>query len=158
MMYRHPNDPWADDPKTLPEDEEEIIIDLDGVLISVSDDGGYIDYVDRDVAWLSDELQGTDLYSDKYPEVILADIGELADLILDLLEPNMPDTGNGGTYEVSADIHLTYEVSNIYDESYVAQDRPDEDPYVTSDYNAENAEVEMLDSYVSNLSIVDVSL
>lgn len=94
------------------DDVEEVCeLDMDNVVIIISDDGNSWDYEDKSYEWAKASEDSEDLYSDEYPNVLLSDHTGTVENVDSLLESLLP--AEPGKYSVSGHVKLVYDIEGI---------------------------------------------
>lgn len=94
------------------DDVEEVCeLDMDNVVIIISDDGNSWDYEDKSYEWAKASEDSEDLYSDEYPNVLLSDHTGTVENVDSLLESLLP--AEPGKYSISGHVKLVYDIEGI---------------------------------------------
>lgn len=105
--YNPPEDEFS-----YADDVEEVCeLDMDNVVIIISDDGNSWDYEDKSYEWAKASEDSEDLYSDEYPNVLLSDHTGTVENVDSLLESLLP--AEPGKYSVSGHVKLVYDIEGI---------------------------------------------
>ena len=114
--YRDPEPPIDppdyDEPEVIPDFDEHIEIQLDNVVVVVSDDGKYVEWEDDECPWACYD-PSKPMYpwpSEEY-QIDLVDSDTVQLDTMEFLYPNIPD--KDGRYAISCDVDLVYTVSEL---------------------------------------------
>lgn len=89
---------------------EEFYLDLDCDIL-LDDDGSW-DYADNNCPWADVNGDGSDIYSDEYSFLRIADIDRIVDDTNKLLETLLP-IGQAGKYRISGKVTLAYDIHDV---------------------------------------------
>lgn len=122
-----------------------IYIDQDGQIKFKNENWAYGD--GRQGCWSSEEYPSIDL---EY------DAGWMIDRVITILDEKELIPYEEGTYWLKCNIEITYEISGVfYDSKYYGNDE-DGDPVVENEYYTDGAEVDVVESKVSDFSLESV--
>lgn len=135
------------EPIELDDVEEEVEIDLDAI-ITIDNEGSWT-YEDESYKWARASEKEPDLYSDKYPQVLLSDLVRTVENVDSLLETTIPITP--GKFRITGDVTLVYDLTNIT--AIKAQYEDGEDEIISEDVEVE---FNYGKSYIRNFKINSV--